>query len=225
MKNKIIKKSADLSIKFVPGKDGYERLLAEVFGIIAQGRAAALRQIDTTQVMTYWLVGRRIIEFYQRGKNRAEYGERVLIKLSRDLNDRFGKGYSVDNLQNMRRLYIEFPELFKKYETVPRKSNKQAVHEKYETMSRILSWSHYCELLKEDNPDVRSFYEIEAIENGWSMRELRRQMDALLYERLALSRNKEKVKTLARKGQIIEKPFYVLLNITNPIVLELSPKA
>ena len=217
MKNKIIKKSAGLSIKSVPGKDGYECLLTEVSGIIAQGRAVALRQIDTTQVMTYWLVGRRIIEFYQRGKNRAEYGEQILIKLSGDLNIRFGKGYSVDSLQNMRRLYIEFPKLFKKYETVPRKSDKQAVNEKYETMSRVLSWSHYCELFKEDNRNARSFYEIEAIENGWSMRELRRQMDSLLYERLALSRNKKKIKALARKGQIIEKPEDA---IKDPCILE-----
>ena len=69
-------------------------------------------------------------------------------------------------------------------------------------MSRILSWSHYCELLKEDNLKARAFYEIEAVENGWSMRELRRQMDALLYERLSLSRDKKKVKALASKGQM-----------------------
>ncbi|MBF0478928.1 MAG: DUF1016 family protein [Candidatus Omnitrophica bacterium] len=216
MKNKIFKKGSGLSVKIVPGKNEYDFLLAEIAGIITQGRVAALRQIDTTQVMTYWLVGGRIVEFYQNGRNRAKYGEQILIKLSGDLHVRFGKGYSVDNLQNMRRLYIEFPKLFKKYETLSRKS-KQVVNEKYETMSSILSWSHYCELLKEEDLNARSFYEIEAIENGWSMRELRRQMDSLLYERLALSRDKKKVKALAHKGQIIEKPADA---IKDPYILE-----
>jgi len=90
----------------------------------------------------------------------------------------------------MRRLCVEFPKLLHIYETA----------------SRILSWSHYCELLKENNINARSFYEIEAVENGWSMRELRRQMDSMLYERLTLSRNKKRVKALASKGQIIENP-------------------
>jgi len=140
-----------------------------------------------------------------------------LIKLSQDLSARFGKGYSVDNLQNMRRLYIEFPKLLQIYETASRKSYKTSLPAKSETVSRILSWSHYCELLKENNINARSFYEIEAFENGWSMRELRRQMDSMLYERLALSRNKKMVKALASKGQIIEKPEDA---IKDPYILE-----
>jgi len=185
---------------------GYTRLLSDISGIIVQGRKAAVRQVDITQVITYWLVGRRIVEFYQFGKGRAEYGLQILIKLSQDLHLRFGRGYSVDNLQNMRRLYIEFPKLLKKYETVSRISGGRDKISKYETVSRILSWSHYCELLKEDNLKARSFYEIEAAENSWSMRELRRQMDSMLYERLCLSRDKNKVKELSHKGQVIEKP-------------------
>lgn len=138
-------------------KSGYGRLLVEVSGIITQGRAAVLRQIDTTQVTAYWLVGKRIVEFYQCGKSRAEYGEQILIKLSLDLNARFGKGFSVDNLENMRRFYIGFPCLFKKSETVSRKSKISFGGSKSETLSRILSWSHYCELLKEDNERAKSF--------------------------------------------------------------------
>jgi predicted nuclease of restriction endonuclease-like (RecB) superfamily len=157
------------------------------------------------------------VEFYQRGADRAEYGEQVLSKLSRDLSTRFGKGYSVDNLQNMRRLYVEFPKLLQIYETASRKSYKASLPVKSETVSRILSWSHYCELLKETNINARSFYEIEAIENRWSMRELRRQMDSMLYERLALSRNKKRVKALARNGQIIEKPEDA---VKDPYILE-----
>jgi len=198
-------------------QSGYQKLLTDVSGIITHGRTVALRQIDTTQTITYWFVGKRIVEFYQHGQDRAEYGEQVLIRLSRDLNTRFGKGYSVDNLQNMRRLYIEFPKIVKIYETASRKSEIKSIPAKYETASRILSWSHYCELMKEDNLKSRAFYEIEALENGWSMRELRRQMDSTLYERLALSRNKEKVKALSHKGQIIENAEDA---IKDPYILE-----
>ncbi len=201
----------------VSAKSGYGHLLTDVSGIITQGRNTALRQIDTTQVITYWLVGRRIVEFYQKGKVRAEYGGQVLIRLSSDLSSRFGKGFSVDNLENMRRLYTEFPKVFKISETLSRKSLAPYSGLKSETASRILSWSHYCELLKEDNLEARAFYEIESINNGWSMRELRRQMDSLLYERLCLSKDKKKVKELSRKGQIIEKPEDA---VKDPYILE-----
>jgi len=218
MKEKTKKIKSGLSIKAsISSGDGYRRLLSEISGIITQGRGIAFRQIDVTQVMTYWLVGRRIVEFYQRGAVRAEYGEQVLIKLSMDLSACFGRGYSVDNLENMRRFFACFPGMFKISETLSRKSPVPAGEVKPETPSRILSWSHYCELLKEDNLNARSFYEIEAAENGWSMRELRRQMDSMLYERLALSRNKKKVKALAHKGQIIEKPEDA---VKDPYILE-----
>lgn len=202
---------------FLPGKGEYRQLLNELSGIIAQGRAVALRQIDTAQVMTYWLVGRRIVEFYQCGRDRAEYGKQTLILLSRDLTQKFGKGFSVDNLEHMRQFYAGFPELLKKSETLSRKSAALNFDQKSETLPRILSWSHYCELLKEDDLKVRAFYEIEAAENGWSMRELRRQMEAMLYERLCLSRNKKKVKMLSRRGQIIEKPEDA---VKDPYILE-----
>jgi predicted nuclease of restriction endonuclease-like (RecB) superfamily len=218
MKEKITKiKSGPPLLKTDAFTGGYQCLLSEISGIITQGRSIALRQIDTTQAVTYWLVGRRIVEFYQRGADRAEYGEQVLIKLSRDLSARFGKGYSVDNLENIRRFYIGFPKMLKISETLSRKYSVPDSGTKSETVSRILSWSHYCELLKENNINARSFYEIEAVENGWSMRELRRQMDSMLYERLALSRNKKMVKALASKGQIIEKPEDA---VKDPYILE-----
>lgn len=198
-------------------KGEYGHLLTEISGIISHGRSIALRQINTAQSVTYWHIGRRIVEFEQAGKLRADYGRKTLIHLSADLMERFGKGFSVDNLQNMRRFYSEFPVLFKISETVSRKLPIPDRGQKYETLSRILSWSHYCELLKEDDLKARAFYEIEAVENGWSMRQLRRQMDALLYERLCLSRNKKKIKVLSRKGQIIEKPEDA---VKDPYILE-----
>jgi predicted nuclease of restriction endonuclease-like (RecB) superfamily len=203
--------------QLVSGRRDYSGLLSDISVIIGQGRNTALRQVAATQALTYWLVGRRIVKFYQSGKSRADYGLQILIKLSQDLQLRFGKGYSVDNLQNMRRLYVAFPNLLKKYETASRISKRTQAGSKYETASRILSWSHYCELLKEDDANTRSFYEIEAAENGWSMRELRRQMDSMLSERLCLSKDKRKVKELSHKGLIVEKPEDA---VKDPYILE-----
>jgi len=207
MKNKII----------VSGKAEYGALLGKIAEIIAGARAKIVRDIDTTQVYAYWFIGKTIVEHEQGGRPRAEYGQQTLINLSRDLTHRFRKGFSVDNLQNMRRLFIEFPNISKIYGTASRKSETKTVIKKYETMSRTLSWSHYCELLKEDNPSARAFYEIESAKSNWSMRELRRQMDSMLYERLCLSKNKKKVKELSHKGQIIEKPENV---VKDPYILE-----
>lgn len=158
----------------------YSSLLGKIGEIINSARRRVLQAIDATQVSAYWQIGMAIVEYEQRGKKRAEYGGHTLIKLSCDLADRFGKGFSVDNLQNMRRLYIKFPNLFQIYEAVSRKSGQLSKSRKYGTVSRILSWSHYCELLKEDNNLARGFYEKEAIGNNWSVRELKRQMNFYL---------------------------------------------
>ncbi len=196
---------------FIPGTDEYRSLLSEISGIISNGRAFALRQIDTTQVITYWLVGRRIIEFYQKGKRRAAYGEQLLHMLAADLTIKHGRGFSKRNLEMMRLFYIEYP-ITQTLSAESESKFTQMLSAKFK-----LSWSHYCELLKEDDLSSRSFYEIEAVENGWSTRELRRQMDSMLYERLCLSRNKKKVKALARKGQIIDKPEDA---VKDPYILE-----
>ena len=184
----------------------YKKLFAEIAGLVAGGRAKAVQVIDAIQARTYWHIGRMIVEHEQIGKIRAQYGDALITRLSADMTARFGKGFSETNLKMMRLFYQSFPirravsdRLRKKKITTIR----QTVSDEFQPK---LSWSHYCELLKEDNPDSRAFYEIEAVENAWSMRELRRQMDSLLYERLALSRDKKGVKKLARKGQIIEKP-------------------
>ncbi|MFH0827786.1 MAG: PDDEXK nuclease domain-containing protein [Candidatus Omnitrophota bacterium] len=207
MKNKII----------ALGKSGYGSLLGKIAEIITGARAKIVRDIDTTQVYAYWFIGKAIIDHEQGGRPRAEYGQQALINLSRDLTNRFGKGFSVDNLQNMRRFYSEFPNIPKIYETASRKSEMKRGIIKYEAVPRILSWSHYCELLKEDRLNARAFYEIESAQNGWSMRELRRQMDSMLYERLCLSKNKKKIKELSHKGQIIEKPEDA---VKDPYILE-----
>ena len=210
MTNKVIKKSAELPVN-IDHKDIYVRLMTDISGIVTRGRVTALRQINIAEVVTYWLVGRRIVEFYQEGKQKAGYGEQLLSRLSADLIQKHGRGFSKRNLEMMRMFYLSYPIA----QTVSAQLDEvfpQTVSARFK-----LSWSHYCELLKEDNLEARAFYEVEAVENGWSMRELMRQMDALLYERLSLSRNKEKVKALAHKGQVIEKPEDA---IKDPYILE-----
>lgn len=139
MKNKII----------ALDRGEYRELLGKISEIVTGARAKIIRDIDTTQVYAYWFIGKAIIENEQGGRLRAKYGQQVLINLSHDLINRFGKGFSVDNLQNMRRLYVEFPNISKIYETASRKSETKIILGKHETVPRILSWSHYCELLQE----------------------------------------------------------------------------
>lgn len=143
-------------------------------------------------VYTYYEIGRMIVEDEQQGKERAEYGKQVLKELSNRLTAEFGKGFSADNLENMRRFSLAY-------------SISETTSRKF-----TLSWSHYIKLMRIQNPDERSFYEIECAANNWSLKELQRQFDSALFERLALSRDKEGIRQLAEKGQIVEKPADLL---------------
>lgn len=207
-----IKKETKKELACVP-KVGYQHLLADISGIISYGQGVAVRQINTAQVVTYWLVGRRIVEFYQKGQNRAAYGEHLLKQLALDLAAKHGKGFSERNLEMMRMFYLQYPIS----QTLSAKLKDGGVIPQALSAKFVLSWSHYCELLKEENLQARSFYEIEAIENDWSIRELKRQMNSMLYERLALSRDKKKVHELTKKGQVIEKPEDA---VKDPYILE-----
>jgi predicted nuclease of restriction endonuclease-like (RecB) superfamily len=150
-----------------------------------------------------------IVEEEQNGKERAEYGKQILKELSKRLSTEFGKGFSVTNLQQMKIFY----NVYGKQQTVSAKSENATV----QNNNLQLSWSHYLFLMRIDNIDERNFYEIEAIENNWSLRELRRQFDTSLYERLSLSRDKKAIKELSEKGQIIEKAKD---SLKDPYVLE-----
>ncbi len=184
--------------------------------LLKSARKKVIQTVNKTMVYTYFEMGRMIIEEEQKGKERAEYGKKILKGLSERLNKEFGRGFSVDNLENMRRFYLTYSIS----ETVSRKS----IGEKSETMSRKseivdfqLSWSHYLFLIRVDNQDERNFYEIEAIKNGWSLRELQRQFGTALFERLVLSLDKKGVKELSQKGHIIEKPEDT---VKDPYILE-----
>lgn len=176
-------------------KDIYE----EVRTLLRAARESIVSNVNTTMTKTYFLIGKRIVEEEQKGNKRAEYGENLIKNLSKKLTQEFGKGFSERNLEQMRKFYIAY--------SIP-----QTLSAKFK-----LSWSHYLILMRMENLDERSFYEIEAVQNNWSLRELRRQIDSALYERLVLSRDKEKIKALALKGQILEKPEDV---VKDPYILE-----
>ena len=148
---------------------------------------------------TYFLIGKRIVEEEQDGNKRAEYGKKLIKTLSEKLTKEFGRGFSQRNLEQMRTFYLRY-------------SISQTVSAEFK-----LSWSHYLILMRMEDIDARKFYEIEAFENNWSLRELKIQVNSSLYERLVLSKDKEKVKELAVKGQIIEKAQDV---IKDPYILE-----
>ena len=163
-------------------------------------RKKVVTTVNQTMVLTYFEIGRMIVEKEQKGENRAEYGKKILKILSKKLTEKYKKGFSLTNLKQIRSFYLVYSE------------KGQTVSDQFK-----LSWSHYIKLSRISNPDERKFYEIEAVKNNWSLRELERQFDSALYTRLSLSRDKKKVLELSQKGQIIEKPQDL---IKDPYILE-----
>ena len=176
-----------------------ENLYKNILNLLKNSREQVLRTVNSTMVKTYFEIGRLIVEDEQKGFERAEYGKETLKNLSVRLTKEFGKGFSATNLKQMKNFYLAY-------------KISQTVSDQFK-----LSWSHYLVLMRMENLNERNFYEIEAINNNWSLRELKRQFNSALYERLVLSKNKEKVKELALKGQIIEKPSDV---VKDPYILE-----
>lgn len=186
-------------------KPDYKNLLNDISRLVEGARRRAAKQVNTIIVQTYWEIGRLIVEDEQKGEEKANYGTELIVELSKDLTKRYGKGFSKSNLFLMRKFYSTYPP--QKFQTVSGKFNN----------GQILSWSHYCELTTIKDDLARSFYEIESIKNNWSVRELKRQINSLLFERLALSKDKDNVMQLAQEGQVIEKPEDA---IKDPYVLE-----
>jgi len=218
------------------GSDALAPLIAEVRDLIRSARRAAASTVNTLQVLTNFEIGRRIVEHEQKGEKRAGYGDTVLGGLAQALTTEFGRGFSLTNLKLMRQFHLLYQNRIGQtlsdqlIPTAKQKtlSAKSALPPIAETRSRklgadgipaafALSWSHYVLLLTIKDPDERSFYEIEATNEGWSLSELRRQKASALYERLALSRDKEGVRKLAAEGQVVSRPDDVL---KQPYVLE-----
>lgn len=182
-------------------------LFLKIAELLQAARQNIVRTVNQTMVYTYFEIGRMIVEDAQQGKGKAQYGKQVLKELSKQLTAEFGKGFSVQNLENMRKFYLLYAQETKSQSPIRISENGNIA----------LSWTHYLVLIRIENPDERSFYEIECLANNWSVRELQRQFDSALYERLALSRDKEGVKLLAEQGQIIQKPLDFL---KDPYILE-----
>ena len=208
----------------------------EVITIVKSSQQQLVRTVNQTLVTTYFEIGRKIVEEEQKGNERAEYGKYIIKTLSEKLTDEFGRGFGIDNIENMRKFYLVYSSIdnkktqFANSESLTRIFNNQiseSVIRKSQPDKKVykLSWTHYVFLMRIDEDLERNFYEIESIKHNWSVRELKRQYNSALFTRLSLSRNKEGVLKLAQEGQIIEKPKDL---IKDPYLLEflgLSEKA
>jgi len=224
--------------------DSLSGLLTEVRQLIQSARRGVATVVDTFQVMTNFEIGRRIVEHEQKGAKRAAYGAELLKELSARLTEEFGRGFSPVNLSHMRRFFLTWQDRAQIFQSASEKlggpgivqtlSEKSTASEISQTLSGklvpnsirqtlsgkspfTLSWSHYVVLMTIKDPDERSFYEIESRQADWDVRELKRQKASCLYERLALSRDKEGIRKLAKEGQVIVRPEDLL---KEPLVLE-----
>lgn len=182
--------------------------------IIDRARHNVKTAVNLSMVYAYFEIGRMIVEEEQQGADRAAYGTQLLKELSAYLTEHYGKGFSVTNLKQMRQFYVVYA-----HDSIGQTLSDQFTNLPTVSTGRkfFLSWSHYLKLMRIDNVDERHFYEIEAVKNDWSLRELKRQYDSSLYERLALSKDKDRVYKLALEGQMVEKPQDV---VKDPYVLE-----
>ena len=207
----------------------YDSLIEQIGSLLQQGRRQAAYAVNNILVQTYWKIGKYIIEYEQGGSEKSEYGSKLLDRLSKDLTMMYGKGFSRSNLFNIRMFYVKFSKIqtvsgqfgetvfhqFDKQFTIPEISRNvshqsgkiQTVSEQlYATQSHKMCWSHYVEILKADNDLEISFYTKQCEKENWSVRELKRQMNSMLFHRLALSKDKAGVLAIAEKGAEIQKP-------------------
>lgn len=206
-----------------------DALFENVSKLIEDSRKQVAKAVNTAMVYTYYGVGQYIVEYEQGGEARAEYGKGVLKRLSEMLNRRYGSGWSVETLKKCRKLYQTY-HIGSTSQAISSSANlvhsvDQIENDNQRLPNFKLPWTHYIILMGEKNPDARRFYEIEAYNQQWSKRQLQRQVASSLYERLALSKDKEEVMRLANEGQTLEKPMDI---IKNPLVLEfvgLKPEA
>ena len=180
-----------------PDTHPYQTLIQQIGQLLKTGRAKAANAVNQTLVETYWQIGRHIVEFEQEGSEKATYGKALLDTLSKDLSQTYGKGFSRSNLFQIRQFYICFP--------------------KVQTLSGQLSWSHYVELIKAEDKLERSFYLNQCERENWSVRALKRQMKSSLFQRIALSKDKQGVWEIAQKGLDVQNPQDIL---RDPYVFE-----
>lgn len=210
--------------------DNVDALFERVASLIEQARRHVATSVNIAEVYTKYTIGRYIVEDEQQGQHRAQYGKQVLIGLSDRLTKCFGDGWSVETLKKCRFFYSVYSssqigsivwtklKIVDSVDEIGNETQNAVLGNGQQCLPNFtLSWSHYLVLMRIDNPDARNFYEIECAQQQWSVRQLSRQVGSSLYERLALSRNKDEVMRLAKEGQTIEKPSDI---IKNPISLE-----
>ena len=185
--------------KTLGATDDYNLLVNNISVLWNNAKEKAITAVNTELLEANWRTSQYIVEFEQGGKARAEYGKQLLVKLSKDLTRLNGKGFNRSNLTYMRKLYLAFP--------------------KCGTLSHKLTWSHYYEILKCEDTLEMQFYMKQCINEGWNVRELKRQMKSCLFQRLALSTDKEGVLLLANEGHQVMKPQDI---IRDPFVLEFT---
>lgn len=216
-----------------------KELIQNISALLENARKKVAVAVNQAMVLTYFEIGRMIVEDEQKGENRAEYGKGLLMDLSFHLTEKFGKGFSYSNLKQIRQFFLTYsigqtPSVL--FENIEKKSTtirqtlsgqlQNTDNEKFKTSDTTsrksfpelnLSWSHYLKLMRIKDLNERKFYEIESFKNNWSLRELQRQYDSALYSRLILSKNKEEILQLSQEGQIFEKPKDI---IKDPYILE-----
>jgi predicted nuclease of restriction endonuclease-like (RecB) superfamily len=175
----------------------YQSLLDQIKQTYSKGKTSAIKAAGREMLLTYWAVGRHIVEYEQSGNEKAEYGSKILERLSKDLSDQLGRGFSRTNLISMRLCYLKYPSVV--------------------LLSDQLTWGHYVELMNIDHDLERSFYEKQTIIEKWTVRELKRQKNSALFLRLAASQDKASILQLAEKGKMVKRPEDLL---RDPYVFE-----
>ena len=180
-----------------PSTESMQSLVGEIKQIINDARAHAIRSVDFCRVQMYWAIGQRIVEKEQQGKERADYGTYLIKRLAQEIEPEYGSGFGERQLKFCRQFYKTYP--------------------KGNALRSQLNWSQYRMLIQISDPDKREYYELEAVNEGWTGRQLERQINSMLYERLLLSNDKESVLAVARKERTPETPQEI---IKDPMVLE-----
>jgi len=209
-------KTKPLKIQSAPAS-GYDIMLSSVVELLEQARRTSARAVNTIMTVTYWEVGRRIVEYEQGGVARAEYGAALITRVSLDLTERFGRGFSKRNVEQMRLFYLTWP--IAQMTSAQLAENPLVKCSTVSSMSFPLPWSQYVRLMSVKIPDARAFYEAESLRGGWTIPQLDRQISTLFYERTALSRNKA---AMLKKGQkpLPEDAVTPEEEIRDPLVLE-----
>lgn len=175
----------------------YQKLVDSIGIAIENARQRAIQTVNNELLRANWEVGKYIVEYEQNGNEKAEYGSSLLTNLSKDLKSRFGKGFSKSNIYLMRQFYLKY--------------------QIFQSVTGKLTWTHYAELLSVSDDTARGFYEVQAVNEKWSVRELKRQINSSLFERIALSKDKKGVLKLSQKGLVVSEPKDI---VKDPYVLE-----